>query len=152
MSAPKKERLEKDLNIHHIRDIQLEPINPHAGNINLKMVETLGMKGFTLAQVGSYLGYAEKYFVQSLCRDNPQIKEALEKGRMKRVERISDALVDAAIEDKNVTAMIFWLKAQAGWSDKAEIKLEVNQDKGLKDMSETELLNLAKQLEKNTKE
>ena len=133
-----------------VRDLTLERVNAHVQNINLKIVETLGSKGFTLAQVGAYMGYAEKHFVYTICRDHPEIKVALEKGRLKRCERISDALVDAAIEEKNVTAMIFWLKAQAGWSDKAEIKLEVNQDKGLKDMTEEELMTLVSQLENKT--
>lgn len=134
-----------------VRDLTLERVNAHVQNIDLKIVETLGSKGFTLAQVGAYMGYAhEGHFLYKVCRDHPEIKVALEKGRLKRCERISDALVDAAIEEKNVTAMIFWLKAQAGWSDKAEIKLEVNQDKGLKDMSEEELLNLVSQLENKT--
>lgn len=134
-----------------VRDLTLERVNAHIQNIDLKIVETLGSKGFTLAQVGAYMGYShEGNFLYRVCRDHPEIKVALEKGRLKRCERISDALVDAAIEDKNVTAMIFWLKAQAGWSDKAEIKLEVNQDKGLKDMSEEELMTLVSQLENKT--
>ena len=54
---------------------------------------------------------------------------------------MADALIDNAIEEKNVTAQIFFLKAQAGWSDKVEIKAEVNQNVSFKDMSDTELLN-----------
>ena len=121
--------------------IKLETaLPPKLINLDMKLIETLAGKGLTERQIGQYCGYCQSHW-NTLRRKNPEINAAIDKGRAKMIVKVADALIDNAIEEKNVTAQIFFLKAQAGWSDKVEIKAEVNQNVSFKDMSDTELLN-----------
>ena len=121
--------------------IKLETaLPPKLINLDMKLVETLAGKGLTERQIGQYCGYCQSHW-NTLRRKNPEINAAIDKGRAKMIVKVADALIDNAIEEKNVTAQIFFLKAQAGWSDKVEIKAEVNQNVSFKEMSDTELLN-----------
>lgn len=113
---------------------------PKLINLDMKLVETLAGKGLTEKQIGQYCGYCQSHW-NTLRRKNPDINAAIDRGRAKMIVKVADALIDNAIEEKNVTAQIFFLKAQAGWSDKVEIKAEVNQNISFKEMSDTELLN-----------
>lgn len=113
---------------------------PKLINLDMKLIETLAGKGLTERQIGQYCGYCQNHW-NTLRRKNPDINAAIDKGRAKMIVKVADALIDNAIEEKNVTAQIFFLKAQAGWSDKVEIKAEVNQNISFKEMSDTELLN-----------
>lgn len=113
---------------------------PKLINLDMKLIETLAGKGLTEKQIGQYCGYCQSHW-NTLRRKNPEINAAIDKGRAKMIVKVADALIDNAIEEKNVTAQIFFLKAQAGWSDKVEIKAEVNQNVSFKEMSDTELLN-----------
>ena len=143
----KPERLLKDKPLSRVRGLRLEPIKSRKGfQIDLSIVERLGTKGFTLEQVGKYFGLSDKHFRFRVCKNNPSIPIALERGRLKRVEKVVDALYDSAIEDHNVQAQIFYLKAQAGWSDKQEIKLETAENNGLKEMTEQQLFELLAKL------
>ena len=125
---------------------------PKLINLDLKLVETLAGKGLTERQIGQYCGYSSATHWAKMRRENPDINAAIDRGRAKTIVKVADALIDNAIVEKNVTAQIFFLKAQAGWSDKVEIKAEVNQNMSVKDMSETELLNLIQSLKKSTPE
>lgn len=125
---------------------------PKLINLDLKLVETLAGKGLTERQIGQYCGYSSATHWAKMRRENPDINAAIDRGRAKMIVKVADALIDNAIVEKNVTAQIFFLKAQAGWSDKVEIKAEVNQNMSVKDMSETELLNLIQSLKKSTPE
>lgn len=125
---------------------------PKLINLDLKLVETLAGKGLTERQIGQYCGYSSATHWAKMRRENPDINAAIDRGRAKMIVKVADALIDNAIEEKNVTAQIFFLKAQAGWSDKVEIKAEVNQNVSIKDMSETELINLIQTLKDKTTE
>jgi hypothetical protein len=121
--------------------IKLETaLPPKLITLDMKLIETLAGKGLTERQIGQYCGYCQSHW-NTLRRKNPEINAAIDKGRAKTIVKVADALIDNAIEEKNVTAQIFFLKAQAGWSDKVEIKAEVNQNVSFKEMSDTELLN-----------
>lgn len=125
---------------------------PKLINLDMKLVETLAGKGLTERQIGQYCGYSSATHWAKMRRENPDINAAIDRGRAKMIVKVADALIDNAIEEKNVTAQIFFLKAQAGWSDKVEIKAEVNQNVSIKDMSETELINLIQTLKDKTTE
>lgn len=125
---------------------------PKLINLDMKLIETLAGKGLTEKQIGQYCGYSSATHWAKMRRENPDINAAIDRGRAKMIVKVADALIDNAIEEKNVTAQIFFLKAQAGWSDKVEIKAEVNQNVSIKDMSETELINLIQTLKDKTTE
>ena len=113
---------------------------PKLITLDYHLIERLAGKGLSEKQIGQYCGYTSNHW-NKLRRENPEINAAIDKGRARTIEKVADALIDNAIEEKNVTAQIFFLKAQAGWSDKVEIKAEVNQNISFKEMSDTELLN-----------
>ena len=114
--------------------IKLETaLPPKLINLDMKLIETLAGKGLTERQIGQYCGYCQSHW-NTLRRKNPEINAAIDKGRAKMIVKVADALIDNAIEEKNVTAQIFFLKAQAGWSDKVEIKAEVNQNVSFKEI------------------
>ena len=143
----KPERLLKDKPLSRVRGLRLEPIKSRKSfQIDLSIVERLGAKGFKLEQLGNYFGLTDKYFRFEVCKNNPSIPIALERGRLKRVEKVADAIYDLGIEEHNVQALIFYLKAQAGWSDKQEIKLETAENNGLKEMTEQQLFELLAKL------
>lgn len=122
--------------------IKLETaLPPKLITLDMKLIETLAGKGLTERQIGQYCGYSSATHWAKMRRTNPDINAAIDRGRAKMIVKVADALIDNAIEEKNVTAQIFFLKAQAGWSDKVEIKAEVNQNVSFKEMSDTELLN-----------
>lgn len=54
----------------------------------------------------------------------PEIQEAFEKGKALGIERMTKALMSRALSDKSDAAIIFYLKAQAGWSDRQVMVME----------------------------
>ena len=77
--------------------------------------EALAAQGLTLDQIALVLGIA----TGTLCAKKSEIielDEAIKRGKAKGVATIANALFDKAKEGDN-TAMIFYLKARAGWRD-----------------------------------
>jgi len=69
----------------------------------------------TTEQIGAYFGFTRDTFHQLRKRD-PRVEEAWQAGRARAIERTAKRLQEK-IDEGNLTALIFWLKAQAGWSD-----------------------------------
>ena len=98
--------------------IKLETaLPPKLITLDMKLIETLAGKGLTERQIGQYCGYSSATHWAKMRRTNPDINAAIDRGRAKMMVKVADAVIDNAIEEKNVTAQIFFLKAQAGWSD-----------------------------------
>ena len=95
--------------------IKLETaLPPKLITLDMKLIETLAGKGLTERQIGQYCGYSSATHWAKMRRTNPDINAAIDRGRAKMIVKVADALIDNAIEEKNVTAQIFFLKAQAG--------------------------------------
>jgi hypothetical protein len=74
-------------------------------------VEALaGVAGLRQAEIAAYIGITEK----TLRR---HYRAELDRANVTAVARVAESLFQRAIGG-DVTAMIFWLKARAGWSDK----------------------------------
>jgi transposase len=58
-------------------------------------------------------------------KQKAEVKTAYEKGRIHAKEEIAQRLYDLALSG-DVAALIFWLKAQAGWTDKPQPEPEQN--------------------------
>jgi len=73
----------------------------------------------TVEQIADYLGIARATFFNILKRDSKVLRR-YRKGRAKVIAQVAKGLIQDAM-DGNMTARIFFLKTQAGWSDKEEL-------------------------------
>ena len=71
-------------------------------------------------QLAKYYGVSTKT-LQTRFKDNPEWRDAYDQGRADTVRKVGAALVKKAM-DGNLTAMIFYLKTQAGWWDKQMVE------------------------------
>lgn len=88
----------------------------------LDKAETMAAQGLTLEQIANVLGM----HVGTLCakkNDYPELDEAIKRGKDKGIATIANALFKKAKNGDN-TAMIFFLKARGGWSEKTESVVE----------------------------
>ena len=82
---------------------------------DLAKVEELASQGLTNAQIAACLGICEDTLYTKQ-RQLTEFSEAIKKGRASGIQQVSNALFEAALSG-NVTAMIFFLKTQAGWKE-----------------------------------
>jgi hypothetical protein len=77
-----------------------------------RIVETMTGFGATQEDIGRVIGLSlntlRKYF-----------ENELQQGVIKANTAVAQSLFETATKDKNVTAMIFWLKTRAGWKESA---------------------------------
>ena len=87
----------------------------------LEKITELGSLGMTFGQIARALGISRS----SLDRrrtEFEEIEEAIKKGESLGIAKVSKALMDSAIYDKNPTSMIFYLKNRSDkWSDRQEV-------------------------------
>lgn len=91
----------------------IDPIDP-------KKVESLASQGLTTKQIADCLGIGRTTFYEHQKKD-PNIQDALKRGRSKGVATVANALFQAAKEG-NITAQIFYLKNRAPdeWKDRKD--------------------------------
>ena len=82
---------------------------------SLKQIEALASRGTSLLKIVKSLGIGERKLYAHK-RESQQIRQALEKGKAIGIVNMTNKLWDTA-QAGNLTAMIFWLKARAGWRD-----------------------------------
>ena len=89
--------------------------------IDLAKVEVMAANGLTQQQIADSLGisvstrYGRK-------RESEEFEEAIKRGKAKGVAVVTNELMKQ-VKRGNVTAMIFFLKARAGWKEKNEVDL-----------------------------
>ena len=84
-------------------------------HIDLKQVESLAANGLTDEQIASALGIS-RTTLASRKRDSADFAAAIKKGKAKGVAVVTNKLMES-IKGGNITAMIFFLKTQAGWKE-----------------------------------
>jgi|TARA_R110000796_G_C14445490_1_gene422801 transposase len=84
----------------------------------LKRAEMYAAQGLTMPQIASVLGMSETTLYDKKSRFT-EFSDAIKRGKDKGIATITNALFNKAREGDN-TAMIFYLKNQAGWQDKTE--------------------------------
>ena len=82
----------------------------------LEAAEESAARGLSESQVADALGVSRATLLRRK-KDDEAFDAAVKRGKGRGIQRISNALFEAAIEG-SVPAMIFYLKARAGWSDK----------------------------------
>jgi hypothetical protein len=83
----------------------------------LEEVKILAGRGLTSRQMCDYFEVAHSTWFDTIQR-SPELGLAVRQGKAKIVSRIAGKLVEAALGG-SVAAMIFYLKTQAGFSEKA---------------------------------
>ena len=75
----------------------------------------------TKAQMAAYFGVTEKTF-RAIEQRQPEVFTAYRRGRARAIADIGSALYQKALEG-DIRAMQFYLKTQAGWSEKSRLEL-----------------------------
>jgi len=90
----------------------------------LQEIEELSGNGLTQQQIHGYYGISNASWY-SYVKEYPEIAEAVKRGKSKIIAEVAGLLVRLALEG-NLTAIIFYLKTQAGWREveKAEAPKE----------------------------
>ena len=75
----------------------------------------------TKAQMAAYFGVTEKTF-RAIEQRQPEVFTAYRRGRARAIADVGSALYKKALEG-DIRAMQFYLKTQAGWSEKSRLEL-----------------------------
>ena len=84
-------------------------------HIDLKQVESLAANGLTQEQIAAALGISEST-LHKRKRGNTEFTAAIKRGKAKGIALVTNKLMES-IKGGNMTAMIFFLKTQAGWKE-----------------------------------
>ena len=90
-----------------------------------KMAEAYAAQGLTMLQIANVLGIGETTLYEKQ-QEYAEFAEAIKRGKNKGIATITNALFTKARDGDN-TAMIFYLKNQAGWQDKIEKETIIEQ-------------------------
>ncbi len=83
--------------------------------IDLKQVESLAANGLTQEQIAAALGISESTLTKRK-KENTDFADAIKRGKAKGIALVTNKLMES-IKGGNMTAMIFFLKTQAGWKE-----------------------------------
>ena len=89
----------------------------------IKEVESLA-KNLTLGQVAASLSMSESAFCDVRNRQ-PEVMESFRRGKTKSINYVVSQLMQK-ISEGDTAATIFFLKTQAGWSEKQKIDVNAN--------------------------
>ena len=84
--------------------------------IDLAKVESLAAQGLTDQQIADALGISRATVTRNK-RDNDAFDAAIKRGKAKGIALVSSKLMEQ-VKGGNITAMIFFLKTRAGWSER----------------------------------
>ncbi len=82
----------------------------------IAQVEVLAGYGLKVEQIASVLGMSKATFDRRQA-DQPELREALSKGRARGSAAVLQALYKMATSGKHVAATIFWVKVREGWKE-----------------------------------
>ncbi len=92
----------------------------------LEKIIVLGSQGLTTGQIAKCLGVSWSTLDRRK-KEFEEIDDAIKKGEALGVSRVANALYESAVNDKNVTAQIFYLKNRSdNWSDRQEVNHNLN--------------------------
>jgi hypothetical protein len=93
---------------------------PKVKAVDLRKVERCAKKGYTKEQIATACGMAPSTFFVKMA-EQPEISEAIDRGRDKGVAFAADKLWKA-IENGNTAAVFFFLKAKGGWKETVKVQ------------------------------
>lgn len=89
--------------------------------IDLKQVEALAANGLTMQQIADSLGIS-RTTLQMRKAENEQFEQAIKRGKAKGIAIVTNKLMEQ-IKSGNTTAIIFFLKSQAGWKESQQLDM-----------------------------
>jgi hypothetical protein len=89
---------------------------------DLKEAERLASLGLNMIQIANSLGISQSTLYEKLTK-YPEFSEALKRGHAKGVAKVAEKFMKK-VEQMDTTAMIFWLKCNAGWREYSTHELE----------------------------
>ena len=81
-------------------------------------------QSLTIAQIADYFGISQSTFYQ-IQRRQPELSEAYKIGKVKAIDWVVSKLKQK-IEEGDTAATIFYLKTQAGWTEKQKLDIDAN--------------------------
>lgn len=97
--------------------------------LDLAKVEELAGLGLTREQIALSLGVSYST-LNRRAKESEEIETAMRRGRALANIKVAGELMKA-IEKGNVTAIIFYLKTRAGWTEKQKIEADITQREGI---------------------
>jgi len=88
----------------------------------LKEVEVMAGNGLTQIQIAAYYGVTYATLNNAKIRDK-SLDFAIKKGKSKSILFVTGKLMEK-IKQGNLSAIIFYLKTQAGWNEKSTLELK----------------------------
>jgi hypothetical protein len=97
-------------------------------NLTPEQVEQVGKLAsvLTLEQIADFLGISDKTLRRRM-QEDPSILSVYKSGKQRAVAGVATSLLQQAREG-NTTAMIFYLKTQAGWRETQNIDATIRGD------------------------
>ena len=91
--------------------------------LDLKKIEKLASKGLTQEQIAYSLGISPMTLSRRK-QEEPELEEALARGKAKGIEEVANALFDNALGG-NAASQIFYLKARSpeNWKDTGRVEI-----------------------------
>ncbi len=108
--------------------------------IDYDEVEELASKGLTLAQIATSIGISERTLYTKK-KAEKKFAEAIANGQIRGIKAVTNKLYEQAMNG-NTTAIIFYLKARAGWMEKVDVSVGGNGSPIKHEVSAEELKNL----------
>ena len=90
-------------------------------------IERLSRSGINIESIAANLGFSKATLDRRLSEDL-KAKQALERGRTKAIEAVSNTAFEMATSGKHPSMTMFWLKSRAGWRDKDSNESSQNQN------------------------
>jgi hypothetical protein len=86
-------------------------------------IEELAQR-LSITQIADYLGISEKSFL-NIRERQPEVSTAYKKGKSRAIQFVASKLMEK-VQNGDTTATIFFLKTQAGWSEKQQLDVTTN--------------------------
>lgn len=90
---------------------------------DVSKIELLAGRGFRLDDIAIACGISTSTLQK--WKDSPEVGKAYQRGRIEATSEVAGRLYELAMGG-DVAACIFWLKAQAGWSDRPMAEASAN--------------------------
>lgn len=91
--------------------------------IDLEKVEEFASQGMTQQQIADALGISERT-LRNRKTESADFADAIKRGQAKGIVIVTNKLMGKALSG-DTTAMIFYLKARAGWKETQKLQTEV---------------------------
>ena len=98
--------------------------------LDLKKIEDLAAKGLTLNEISCALSIDVRTLYNKR-KKFKEVRDAINRGAAAGIQNVANALYEAAVVDKNITAQIFYLKCRAGWRDHGPV-VEINNEQNVR--------------------